>query len=183
MVVDVVDGGPADNANIKVGDVIVAVNGDAIPHINALDYRLTTVGIGNVANFRVFSRGKRINRKIRLATAPETVPANETNMPARSALGGAVVANLSPAIAQRAKVPSSKSGVVTLQVKRNSPASANRIRPGDIIREVNGQRVKKVADLKPILSQRGRRWIIVVERQGREYIFDRNGGFFRQYTR
>ena len=183
LVVGVVDNGPADRAGIEVGDVILAVNGDSIPHVNALDYRLTTVGIGNVANFRVLSRGNRSNRKIRLASAPETVPANVTDMPVRSALGGATIANLSPAIAQKAKVPSGKEGVVILSVQRGSIAASNRMRPGDIIREINEVPVERVADVEAVLETRGRRWIFVIERQGREYVFDRNGGFFRQYTR
>jgi len=34
-----------------------------------------------------------------------------------------------------------------------------------------------------LIAQNSRRWIFVVERQGREFIMDRNGNFFRQYTR
>ncbi|MDJ0614812.1 MAG: Do family serine endopeptidase [Rhizobiaceae bacterium] len=183
LVVGVVDGGPADQAGIRIGDVILGVNGSNIPHINALDYRLTTVGIGNLASFNVLSRGREVEREIELMLAPETVPANETEMPARSALGGAVVANLSPALTQRIKLPADKEGVVVMSVQRGSPASANRIRPGDIIRAINQVPVNRVADVEPILQEGGRRWIFEIERQGREYVLDRNGGFFRQYTR
>ncbi len=183
LVVAVADEGPAKNAGIQVGDVILAVNGNRIPHVNALGYRLTTVGIGNIANFRVLSRGKRVDREIRLMTAPETIPANETALPPRSALGGAVVANLSPALSQRIKLPSEKEGVVVLSVQRGSPAASNRVRPGDIIREINTFPITRVAEVEPIVTQRSRRWVFVVERGGRELVLDRNGNFFRQYTR
>ncbi|MEM7289210.1 MAG: Do family serine endopeptidase [Pseudomonadota bacterium] len=183
LVVGVAKGSPAEQAGLIVGDVILRVNDNAVPHVNALSYRLTTVGIGNQARFTVLSRGKRIRRDIALMLAPETVPANETQLPARSALGGAVVANLSPALSQRVKLPSDKEGVVILSIQRGSPAAANRLRPGDIVREVNSREISRVADLEPVLKERGRRWIFIVERQGREYVLDRNGGFFRQYTR
>ena len=183
LVTGVARGSPAERAGIDVGDVLLAVNGNRIPHINALDYRLTTVGIGNVADFLVLSRQQFLNKKIRLMAAPETVPANETQLPRRSVLGGAIVANLSPALAQRIKVPSDKSGVVVLQVQRGSPAYANRIRPGDILREINDEPVKRVRDIEPLIRRDLRRWVFVVERQGREYVMDRDGGFFRQYTR
>jgi len=183
MVVGVVEDGPAEKAGIRIGDVILGVNGNAVPHINALDYRLTTVGIGNLASFQVLSRGREVNRKIELMLAPETVPANETAMPERSALGGAVVANLSPALIQRIKLPPGKKGVVVMSVQRGSPAAANRIRPGDIIRTINEVPVNRVTDIEPILQEGGRRWIFDIERQGREYVLDRNGGYFRQYTR
>lgn len=183
LVVGVVDGSPADKAGLKIGDVLLAVNDNRVPHINSLDYRLTTVGIGNSARFMVLSRGVITPKQIELIAAPETIPAEETEMPRRSALGGAIVANLSPAVAQRIKLPSDKSGVVILEVQRGSPAASNRLQPGDIIREINGEPVDVVADVSPLVRREGRRWVFVIERKGREYVFDRNGGFFRQYTR
>lgn len=183
LVVGVVENGPADNAGIKVGDVLIAVNGNRIPHINALDYRLTTVGIGNNADFIILSRNQILQKNIRLMAAPETVPANETRLPRNSALGGATIANLSPALAQKIKVPSDKTGVIVLDVRRGSPAAANRLRPGDILREINGISIERVKDVKPIIVESRRRWVFVVERQGREYVLDRDGNFFRQYTR
>ncbi|MEO0329344.1 MAG: Do family serine endopeptidase [Pseudomonadota bacterium] len=183
LVVGVEQGGPAGKAGIDVGDVVLEINGNRLPHINALDYRLTTVGIGNVADIKLLSRGNEVTKSIRLMAAPETVPANETVMPERSALGGAVLANLSPALAQKIKLPTAKRGVIVLQVKRGSFAAANRIRPGDIVREINEEPIARVSDIEPLISKQGRRWVFVVERQGREVVMDRNGGFFRQYTR
>ncbi|MGI9352350.1 MAG: Do family serine endopeptidase [Rhizobiaceae bacterium] len=183
LVTGVAKGSPAEKSGMQVGDVLLAVNGNRIPHINALDYRLTTVGIGNIADFLVLSRQQFENKKIRLMAAPETIPANETQLPRRSVLGGAIVANLSPALAQKIKVPSDKSGVVVLQVQRGSPAFANRIRPRDILREINGETLKRVSDIEPLIRRDLSRWVFVVERQGREYVMDRDGGFFRQYTR
>lgn len=183
LVTGVARGGPAEEAGIQAGDVIIAVNDQIVQHTNALGYRLTTVGIGNQANLAILSRGQTREVELTLIAAPETIPANETEMPRSSALGGAVIANLSPAIAQKIKMPGDKEGVVILEVQRGSPAAANRLRPGDILREINGQAIARVADVEPVVSQTGRRWVFVVERQGREVIMDRNGNFFRQYTR
>lgn len=183
LVTSVAKGGPAEKAGIEPGDVIVAVNDKRIQHTNALGYRLTTVGIGNLAKLGILSRGRDKQTELTLMAAPETIPANETQMPRRSALGGALVANLSPALAQKIKIASDKEGVVIMSVQRGSPASANRLRAGDIIREINGEAVTRVSDLEPLIAEQGRRWIIAIERNGREVIMDRNGNFFRQYTR
>jgi len=183
LVTSVVKGGPADEAGIQSGDIIVSINDKRIEHINALGYRLTTVGIGNLAKLELLSRGKTKATELTLMAAPETIPANETELPRRSALGGALVANLSPAISQKIKLPGNKQGVVVLNVQRGSPAAANRIKPGDIVREINGETVSKVVDIEPLIAKDLRRWVFVVERQGREYVMDRNGNFFRQYTR
>jgi Do/DeqQ family serine protease len=183
LVTSVVKGGPADEAGIQPGDIIVSINDKRIEHINALGYRLTTVGIGNLAKLELLSRGETRSTELTLMAAPETIPANETELPRRSALGGALVANLSPAVSQRIKLSGNKQGVVVLNVQRGSPAAANRIQPGDIIREINGETISRVADIEPLIAEDSRRWIFVVERQGREFVMDRNGNFFRQYTR
>lgn len=183
LVTSVVKDGPAEQAGIQPGDIIVSINDKRIEHINALGYRLTTVGIGNLAKLELLSRGETKATELTLMAAPETIPANETELPRRSALGGALVANLSPAVSQKIKLSGDKEGVVVLNVQRGSPAAANRIQPGDILREINGEKVSKVADIEPLITQDSRRWIFVVERQGREFIMDRNGNFFRQYTR
>lgn len=183
LVTSVVKDGPADVAGILPGDIIVSINDKRVEHINALGYRLTTVGIGNLAKLELLSRGETKAAELTLMAAPETIPANETALPRRSALGGALVANLSPAVSQKIKLSGDKEGVVVLNVQRGSPAAANRIQPGDIIREINGETVLRVADIEPLIAQDSRRWIFVVERQGREFVMDRNGNFFRQYTR
>lgn len=183
LVTSVVKDGPADEAGIQPGDIIVSINDKRVEHINALGYRLTTVGIGNLAKLELLSRGETKATELTLMAAPETIPANETELPRRSVLGGALVANLSPAVAQKIKMAGDKQGVVVLNVQRGSPASANRLKPGDILREINGDTVSKVADIEPLIAENLRRWIFVVERQGREYVMDRNGNFFRQYTR
>jgi len=183
LVTNVMDGGPAADAGIKPGDVILAINGTRVEHVDALGYRLATIGIGNQAEFTVLSRGKRQKISLELSGAPETVPREETEMPSNSALGGSIAANLSPALAQEIRLPFEKTGVVVLKVQRNSFASANGIRRGDIIRQLNGQPVHSVGGLVDIVDTPGKRWVFIVERQGREYVFDRNGGFFRQYAR
>ena len=183
LVTSVTPGGPADQAGIAAGDVILVMNGNRIEHVDALGYRLATVGIGNTANLRILSRGNRREVSINLMAAPETVPREETDMPRDSALGGARVANLSPAVALEMKLPTQKTGVVVTRVQRPSYAAANGMRPGDIIREVNEQPVQSVGGLMDIVGRADKRWVFVVERAGREFVFEREGGFFRQYAR
>ena len=183
MVTGVVRGGPAARAGLRVSDVILAVNDRNIPHVDALGYRLATVGIGNRARFTVLRKGKRRSIDIVLRAAPQDVPARETTMPSRSALGTAVIANLSPAIAQRVRLPEAKTGVVIMSIKPGSRAAANRFRPGDIIREIDGQAIERVGQVKQILDEPKRKWKIEVERKGQRIVMARNGSFFRQYSR
>ena len=47
LVSEVVPSSPAEKAGLKPGDVVLAVNGIAVEHPDALGYRLATVGIGD----------------------------------------------------------------------------------------------------------------------------------------
>ncbi|MCQ1856430.1 PDZ domain-containing protein, partial [Neorhizobium galegae] len=49
LVTRVVEGGPADKAGLKPGEVVTAVNGISVAHPDALGYRLTTAGLGRQA--------------------------------------------------------------------------------------------------------------------------------------
>lgn len=183
LIVSVTPGSPADEVGMKAGDVVLAINGTLLEHLDALGYRMTTVGIGNEAEFTLYSRGKSRTEKIALAPAPETVPRDQINLPRNSALGGATVANLSPAVAQEIGGNPDKQGVVVLRVARGSPAAQNGLRPRDIVRAINNQTISSTKQLSRSATEMGNRFEMVVERNGREMVFARNGGFFRQFSR
>lgn len=183
LVVGVVTGGPAHNAGMSAGDVIIAVNEQPLQHLDAMGYRLTTIGIGGLASFKVLSKGKEKTVSMKLTAAPETVPREVLSMPDESALGGSVVANLSPAISQEIGMPGNKKGVVVMRVARRSPAAQNGLRPFDIVREINGEKIKSSKHLLEIAESLSDHWEIMVDRKGRELVFARQGGFFRQFLR
>jgi Do/DeqQ family serine protease len=175
--------GPAAKAGLQPGDVILGVNDNEIEHPDALGYRLDTIGIGGTADLAVLRRGQNTLVEVKLAAPPETVPRDELELPQTSVLWGAKVANLSPAVAQELGLPSEREGVVVTGLMRGSPAALNGIRPGDIVREVNGVEIGRTADLQEVTSQRLRAWQFVVERGGKTVVMERNGNFFRQFVR
>ena len=56
------------------------------------------------------------------------------------------------------------------------------MRPGDVMREVNGLEIDNTRQLERVVTQRQRAWQFVVERSGRVFVFERNGPIFRQYA-
>ena len=183
LVVGVASNGPAKKAGMQAGDVIVAINGQPLQHLDAMGYRLTTIGIGGVANFEILSKGQKRTASMQLLAAPETVPREVRTMPENTALGGATVANLSPAVSQEIGMPGNKTGVVVMRVVRRSPAAQNGLRPHDIIREINGIRIESSGHLREIAYGLSDRWEITVDRKGRQLVFARQGSFFRQFLR
>ncbi|MGI0524181.1 DegQ family serine endoprotease [Rhizobium giardinii] len=166
LVSSVIEGGPAEKAGIKPGQVIVAVNGIPVEHPDALGYRLTTVGIGHDAKITVIDSGKSHDIDLTLAQAPETSPRDERLIEGHNPFAGAVVGNLSPRLADELRMPASSEGVVITQINRGSPAARVGFLPKDIILAVNGTPIDKSATLEAITKDDPSLWRVEIERDG-----------------
>jgi len=182
LVASVFPDGPAERGGLKPGDVVIGINKKILQNNDALAYRLDTIGVGGDAELVVISGRERKVVNLRLIEAPESVPRRDTRIDAEAVLGGALIANLSPAVAQQIGVSASRQGVIVLDVARRTRAQANGVRKGDLVLAINGKEVSTVAEVVEITSKQSRRgWQVVLERGGRKLVFERNGSFFRQF--
>jgi len=161
--------GPAAKAGLRPGDVVLAMNGAAIEHPDALGYRLATQPIGSVSELTVLSQGSERKVEIELARAPEGASSAEIIIEGRSPFAGTKVAALSPRLAQRLGIRGQVSGdgVAVVEVTRNSPAASFGLQPRDIVREVNGEKVATPEKLREIAMSNSRWWRFTIERDGR----------------
>ena len=81
-------------------------------------------------------------------------------------MAGLVVANLSPAVADEVGLSADATGVVALEV--NAGPAQQFFRKGDVITDVNGQKINDVESLRSVLSQATSRWSIGLMRGGRK---------------
>lgn len=81
---------------------------------------------------------------------------------------------LTPSDATRLQLPSDTEGVAVDKVTRNSPAARIGLRPGDIIRGVNGTEIDTIADLSKAMSSNPALW---------RFDFERGGAIIRQIIR
>ncbi|WP_242222508.1 DegQ family serine endoprotease [Shinella zoogloeoides] len=161
-------GSPAEKAGMKPGQVVTAVNGIAVEHPDALGYRLTTVGIGGTARITVIADGKEKELTLSLDRAPETTPRDERLIEGRNPFSGAVVANLSPRVAEELRMPTNgtTSGVVVTEVNRGSPAARIGLQPRDIVIELNGTAVTSTETLASLVGEDPSIWRVEIERDG-----------------
>ena len=101
LVASVASGGPAARAGIKTGDLIVSVDGTPVDDPNAFDYRFATKPLGGTAQVGLVRQGKETSVAVALQSLPDA-PLDAIAIRARSPFLGATVANLSPALADRA---------------------------------------------------------------------------------
>jgi S1-C subfamily serine protease len=166
LVQKVVKGGPADTAGLKPGDVVLAVNGHAVEHPDALGYRLTTAGLGATVTLTVVNGGVERKVPLKLEQAPETRPKDERLIDGRNPFAGALVANLSPRLADALRMKTDLTGVVIEEVSRGSPAARLGFEPKDIIVNVNGQDVTSTEALQGMVESNPDFWRVEIERNG-----------------
>ncbi|RMF10519.1 MAG: DegQ family serine endoprotease [Alphaproteobacteria bacterium] len=158
LVDEIYEGGPADDAGIRVGDVIVAVNGKEVFSPEGLRFRLRIgdKAMGDRVPVTLLRSGQKRTVNVKLEAAPEDPPRNVTVIEGNHFFNGIKVANLSPAFAEELRLDPMLRGVVVLDLARQSPALRYRLlRPGDVIVEVNDTRVVTIEDLKQGLRRSG----------------------------
>ena len=102
-----------------------------------------------------------------MRTAPSR-PRDELTINSRSPLGGARVANLSPALADEMGLDTNESGVVIVGIENGSYADRFNFRRGDIIVSVNGEHIDDTRELARVTERSHYSWRMVVRRGGRD---------------
>jgi Do/DeqQ family serine protease len=167
LIASVMQGSPAALAGLKAGDVIVSVDGQAVDDPNAFDYRFATKPLGGAAKLGALRAGRDLTAAVALQTAPET-PRDEITIRSRSPFSGAKIANLSPALADELQLQNVDDGVVILDIDNGSYASNLGFQRGDVIQEVNGERIGKTRDLERVSTTPSPSWRIVILRGGQK---------------
>jgi Do/DeqQ family serine protease len=163
VVARVSDKGPAAGAGLRAGDVIVHVDGFEVADARAVQYRLTTRGIGKKARIDVIRKGAPETVEIELVAAPQPGKDDIRNLAGQHPLDGARVSNILPGVADELGIDEGD-GVVVVSVRRSSTAARLGFLPGDVIAEISGQPVASVAALEGVLAKRQRMWLVSVRR-------------------
>jgi len=156
---------PLAAAGLKRGDIILAVEGKPIESAQELGYRVATTAIGATTIVEYQRKGERRETQVTMISAPETVDRTTTLIKGNNPLAGAVVANLSPAVADELDLPADAAGVVVARIE-GGPA-ARFMRRGDVVLEINGQDIDSVETLSALLADDKGSWRIALKRGGR----------------
>ena len=168
MVTEVYEGGPADRAGLRRGDLITDIDGREVFDEKGLKFLAAIKSPGETSELSLLRGGKSQTRTVTLAPPPGATEADVVLLDDATVFSGARVVELSPRLAdENGMDPFQKgSGIYIHSVLRRSVAR-NYFRPGDIIRSVNGVSTKTVKDLKKSLKPGIRSWNIELERNGR----------------
>jgi Do/DeqQ family serine protease len=165
LVADVWPTGPAARAGLRQGDVIVSMNGRPVVDAASVGYGIGASRPGDAIRLGVRRAGSEQSISLK-AEAPPALPArDERTLRGRNPFDGATVINLSPAAADELGIDPLLSGVIITKIGQGVAMTAG-LRPGDIIREVNGRKIANVGDLAAAAVAPGRVWRVTIERAG-----------------
>ncbi|MFW5833253.1 MAG: PDZ domain-containing protein, partial [Pseudomonadota bacterium] len=180
LVASVTPGGPAANAGIQAGDVIVEFDGEVISAMRGLPRIVAETEVGTAVDVEIWRRGEQQTIEVTLGELPsdeelaqldqETdsteVPLERAELPGI----GLVVAAISPEMREMFQLAPDVAGVVVIEVMEGSPAAAQRLQAGDVILEVGQDAVETPADVVARITEAregGKRSVLfLVDRQG-----------------
>lgn len=170
----VVPGSPAERAGLKVGDTIFSVDGKSIKNGDELVSDIASRKPGSKVTLGYFRNGKKDEAAVTVADRAKLFASRlgdqeeggEQSTPKQSKLG-AMVRDLTPEMADRLNVPSGQ-GVVVQEVKPGSFADDVGLTRGDVILEINKQKVNSIDDFDRVQSglKSGQDVVFLVRQRG-----------------
>ena len=180
LVSEVTSGGPAADAGVEAGDVILKFDGRDVEEMRDLPRMVAETDVGKDVRVVVWRKGKTQTLKVVLGLLDEgeDAPAASVDTPeAPAATESALGMKLQPltdAMRGEYTIAEDAKGVVVTEVDANSPAAAKGIRPGDVIVEVAQEAVATPADVRGAVAQareEGRKSVLMLVQTGADLRF------------
>ena len=168
IIEDATAGGPAARAGLKNGDVVRKYNGQPVADSGQLVAMVTDTNPGTTVKLDILRDGQPMTIQVTLGERPAdlNVHAGLGSAPSQGTLQGISVQALTPEIRQQAGLPPDLQGVVINNLDPESPAAQSGLQPGDVIEEINRQRVSSVADFQRLAAQAKGDTLLRINRQG-----------------
>jgi len=155
VVQSVTPGMPADQAGLKRGDIITAIDGRDVATSDEVVRVISAKGPGSKVRLKVLRGGKELSFTANLGDREEGMgvsrtsgPGSETPKESNETKLGITTEDLSPQILQELGLPSDTDGVVVTRVSRVSEAYEKGVGDGDVITEVNRVPVGSLSDYR-----------------------------------
>ncbi|MFW5968484.1 MAG: PDZ domain-containing protein, partial [Persicimonas sp.] len=167
LVSDVEPESPAAEAGLERGDVITAIDGDAVESASELRNRVGIQSPDTNVELDVLRGDETEQLEVTLGEMPGARTPQAHNGETPEALQGLELRQLDNEIRDQLDVPPQiEQGVAVEDVEPNSPADRLGLRPGDIIIELNRRPIESPADLAEGFERAGDRILLLVFRDG-----------------
>ena len=168
LVSDVFKGDPADQAGIKVGDIITEINGKPIKDTHELLLTIAALQVGQKMNIKAIRDGKEMTFRVTVAERKDNVAVAAE----KSEKGhfGISAQEITPEIARQLGIR--PEGVIITDIQEGSPADEVGMQPQDIIFQVNRVKISSMNDYnREILKAVQKKSVTLLVKRGRASFF------------
>lgn len=177
LVTDVPEG-PAAEAGMKAGDVILSFDGKAVEDTRSLVRQVGNTEVGKTVRVMVFRQGKTQNLKVTLGrrevaegAVPVAQPGGDADEPSSTEMLGLTLSPLDDELRGQLELDDDAAGLVVTDVDNLSDAFEKGVRAGDLITEAGQQKVTSITDLEDRIAdsrEAGRTSILLLVRRAGE---------------
>ena len=154
-----VPGGPAENSDLELADVITTVDGNGVKSADELKRELRLKKAGDLVTLGLMRNGKAREIEVETGAFPDEFTAvsrmrrfeRKPETDTKAKLLGMIVQNITPDLAKRFEVEDEE-GVIVTAVENDSVVAEKGISPGDIVTRINSDPVDSVASFKAALE-------------------------------
>jgi serine protease Do len=145
---------PGAKAGLKVGDVIVGLDGKKVLGAGELQAEVSSKHPGTKVSLDVLRDGKSVDVPVTLEELGSKDKKEELNASADSGKPrwGVGIADLTSDVREQLQAPVSLKGAVIQRVQPGSPAEDAGLQPGEVIQSVNRQQTPTAADVQKALA-------------------------------
>ncbi|WP_417669857.1 DegQ family serine endoprotease [Roseibium sp.] len=156
LVAGVNDDGPAAEAKIEPGDVILEFDGKPVETMRELPRMVAETAIGTAVDVVVLRKGEKVTLQVTLGRLEEAAAEkpdedssedDSSKAPADTEVLGMILSELDDAAREQFGIEETVTGVVVKQVAPGSSAEEKRIQAGDVIKEVAQEPVETPEDV------------------------------------
>jgi serine protease Do len=175
LVGEVTKNSPADQAGLREGDVVTEFNGRKVTDSRQLRLMVAQTAPGTDANVKLMRDGKEMAFTVRLGELPgQGLAKAGMGGSGRSGevLEGVTVDDIDQRMRNQFNIPNPLQGALVIRVEPNSTAARFGLNPGDVILEINRQRVTRADEALQISRglQAGRVLLRVWSRGSSRYL-------------
>jgi len=166
LVGQVVPGSPAEKAGLKAGDVIIEYNGKEISQMSMLPAMVANTHVGEKAQLGLIRDGKKQNIAVEIGKLEDEEHVVADTETGTSKKLGLTVQELTPKIAESLGIEETQ-GLIVSDISAGSAAAEAGILRGDIILEINREKVENVAQYKKALqaAQEKKSILLLIKRE------------------
>jgi serine protease Do/serine protease DegQ len=151
-------GSAAEEAGLKIGDIITAVDGNKLINADNLRNTIGLLMVGQTIKINIIRDGKQKTLKAKVKESEEPAQTGQVH----PKLAGATFGDIEPGSPYYGRI----NGVMVYSVKRGSPAANAGLRANDIITSVNKQAVSSLDEFKPFAYSDGESLLLNITRNG-----------------